>query len=59
VQVSGWSTIRVSKNVYSIQSQLIGEKVRVRVYDNRLEVRHGGEVQLVCERLNGRGGHRI
>lgn len=49
----------MSKNVYSIQSQLIGEKVRVRVYDNRLEVRHGGEVQLVCERLNGRGGHRI
>ena len=59
VQVSGWSTIRVSKNVYSIQSRLIGEKVRVRVYDDRLEVRHGGEVQLVCERLSGRGGHHI
>ena len=59
VQVSSWSTIRVSKNVYSIQSRLIGEKVRVRVYDDRLEVRHGGEVQLVCERLIGRGGHRI
>ncbi len=59
VKVTSWSTIRVDKNAYSIQSRLIGEKVRVRTYDDRIEVLHGGEVQLVCERLSGRGGRRI
>lgn len=37
----------------------LGERVRVRLYDDHIEVRHGGILQLSCERLIGDGGHRI
>jgi len=33
--------------------------VRVRVFDDRLEVMHGGRHQLTVERLHGRNQHRI
>lgn len=59
VRVTSWSTIRVKRNTYSVVSRLIGERVRVRVYDERIEVRHGSLLQLTCERLTGEGGHRI
>ena len=59
VQVSRSSTIRVRRNVYSVPSRLIGEQVRVRVYENRLEVLFADKPQLVVERLRGRHGHRI
>lgn len=59
VQVSGWSTIRVRHNAYSVPSRMIGEWVRVHLYDRMLEVRHGGVLQLTIERLQGRNGHRI
>jgi len=59
VTVTSWSTIRVKRNTYSVPSRLIGERLRVRVFDNRLEVRHGGQLQLTCERLLGNGGSRI
>jgi hypothetical protein len=59
VLVTGWSTIRVRHNAYSVPSRLIGEWVRVRVYDRLLEVRHGELLQLAVERLQGRNGHRI
>lgn len=59
VRVTGWSTIRVKWNAYSVPSRLIGELVRVRVYEDRLEVFHGGQQQLTLERLQGRDGHRI
>lgn len=59
VGVSPWSTIRVLKNAYSVPSRLIGETVTVRIYEDRLEVLHGGVSQLVVERLLGRLGHRI
>jgi transposase InsO family protein len=58
-QVSSGSTIRVKYNTYSVPSQLIGEQVRVRVYDDRLEVFYADTVQLTIERLLGRHGHRI
>ena len=58
-KVSRGSTIRVKYNTYSVPSQLIGEEVRVRVYDDRLEVLYGGKHQLSIERLLGRNGHRI
>jgi len=57
--VSGWSTIRIKYNSYSVPSRLIGEVVRVRVYETHLEVWYGGEQQLSIERLLGRNKHRI
>lgn len=59
VRVSSWSTIRVKHNAYSVPSRLTGERVRVRVFDSRLEVFYGGCHQLTIERLRGEGGHRI
>lgn len=56
---SSWSTIQVHSNAYSVPSQLIGEKVRARVFDNRLEVYLGGKLQLTVERLVGKQRHRI
>lgn len=57
--VSGWSTIRVKHNSYSVPSRLIGETIKVRVYESYLEVWYGGERQLTMERLLGRNKHRI
>ena len=57
--VTAWSTIRVRRNTYSVPSRLIGETLRVHVYEQRLEVYHAGVVQLEVERLRGTGGHRI
>lgn len=57
--VTSWSTVRVVKNTYSVPSRLQGETVRVRVFDDRLEVMHGGRHQLTIERLHGRHQHRI
>ena len=59
VQVSEWSTVRVKHCAYSVPSRLIGEWVRVRIFEDRLEVRFADELQLACERLHGRGLHRI
>ncbi len=59
VLVSAWSTIRVKFNSYSVPSRLLGERVQVRVYDDRLEVYHGSRYQLTIERLAGRGSHRV
>jgi hypothetical protein len=58
-RVSEGSTIRIKHNTYSIPSRLIGETVKVQVYENRLEVRYGQELMLTVERLLGRFGHRI
>lgn len=57
--VSSWSVINVKSNVYSVPSRLRGEKVRVLLYEDRLEILHGGVRQLSIDRLRGRGGHRI
>lgn len=59
VRVTAWSTIRVKHNAYSVPSRLEGELVRVRLFDERLEVFFGGEPQLTVARLPGRNGHRI
>jgi hypothetical protein len=58
-QVSSWSTIKIHSNAYSVPSQLIGEQVRVRVFDTMIEVYLGGELQLSVERLVGKQRHRI
>ena len=57
--VTSWSTIRISRNTYSVPSRLIGRDVKVRLYDDRLEVYFRGQLQVRCERLLGRNGHRI
>lgn len=59
VGVTAWSTIRVKHNAYSVPSRLIGEQVRVRLYEDRLEVWYAKKCQLSVERLPGRNGHRI
>jgi hypothetical protein len=59
LRVTSWSTIRVKRNTYSVPSRLMGERVRVRMYEDRIEVLHGGVLQLECERLLGDGGSRI
>jgi hypothetical protein len=58
-RVSEWSTIRVKRCAYSVPSRLLGERVTVRVFEDRIEVRYAGKVELACERLRGRHLHRI
>jgi hypothetical protein len=57
--VSEWSTVRVKHCAYSVPSRLIGEWVRVRIFEDTIEVWYAGKVQLACERLRGRNLHRI
>ena len=59
VKVSEWSTVRVKHCAYSVPSRLMGEWVRVRIFEDRIEVRFADELQLACERLRGRNLHRI
>lgn len=59
VRVTKGATIRVKNNTYTVPSRLKGELVRVRVYEDRLEVFYGGTRQLTVERLLGEGGHRV
>lgn len=59
VRVTGGGTIRVKTNTYSVPSRLKDEWVRVRVYDERLEVCYADKIQLTVERLVGRCRHRI
>lgn len=59
VRVTSWSTIRVKAKPYSVPSRLMGETVKVRLYEDRLEVLYGGQVQLVTERLRGDSKRRI
>jgi hypothetical protein len=53
------STINVDRNVYSVPSRLIGERVDVRLYAETLEVCYGQKVIERVPRLRGRNGHRI
>jgi len=59
VCVSDWSTVRVKHCAYSVPSRLIGEWVRVQIYEDKIEVRYADELQLACERLLGRNRRRI
>ena len=59
ITVTLWSTIRVKQNTYSLPSRLIGERVKVRIFDDRLEIFHGGVQQLSVERFLGTNNARI
>lgn len=58
-RVSEWSTIRIKRCGYSVPSRLIGEQLKVRIYEDRIEARYGEVVELACERLHGRNLRRI
>ncbi len=58
-RVSRDSTIWVRKNVYSVDSRLIGEHVEVRLDTERLEVWYGGKCVEQMPRLRGSGKHTI
>ena len=59
VKVSRESTVSILQNTYSVPSRLIGERLKVRVYDHHIEALYGGTVQLKIERLLGRKKSRI
>lgn len=59
VRVSQESTILVRKNLYSVPSRLIGERLQVRLSEMRMEARHAGRVVLETDRLIGESRHRI
>ena len=59
LKVGPGSTIRVNRNVYSVWSHLIGERIEVRLYAERLEIRYGQKRVDVLPRLRGEGKSRI
>lgn len=59
VRVTRESTIRIMRNSYSVPSRLRGERVKVRVFDDRIEVFYGNIFQLKVDRLLGRNKHHI
>jgi hypothetical protein len=52
--VASTSTIRVKSCAYSLPSRLIGERVRVRLFEHRLEVYYRDKLELSCERMRNR-----
>jgi hypothetical protein len=57
--VSQHSTIRVKKVVYSVPARLIGQSVRVEVYEMALKIFHGRELLLSLPRASGDRRARI
>lgn len=57
--VSRNATILIDHNIYSVSSQLIGEKVKVRVHAEYLEVMYAQKVVEEIPRLRGSGKHKI
>ena len=59
MKVGPSSTIRVNHNVYSVDSRLIGERIKVRLYVDRLEIWYGQKKVDTLPRLRGEGKHDI
>ena len=57
--VSPSSTISIHNNVYSVHSRLIGERVRVRMFVDRLEIIYAQKRVERIPRLRGQDGHQI
>jgi len=53
------STIRVNHNVYSVNSRLIGERIKVRLFMDHLEIWYGQKRVDLLPRLRGEGKHKI
>ena len=58
-KVTSESVLVVKRNTYSVHPRLVGEQVRVRIYEMRLEVWHSGQLVLEMPRLIGRNCHHI
>ena len=59
VRVAPSSTITVKRNLYSVPARLIGERVEVRLFAERIEVHYGQRLVGELPRLRGVGKHRI
>jgi hypothetical protein len=59
VTVRPSSTIRIKKNVYSVHSRLINEKVTVRLYAEHLELWYAQQMVEKIPRLRGEGNHCV
>ena len=57
-RVTSWSTVNINRKTYSVPSRLIGEKVKVRLYEDRAEVWFAGALQERITRTPGRS-HQI
>ena len=53
------STLNISHNVYSVDSRLIGERVRVKLYSSFIEIWYSQKMVDKFPRLRGGGGHKI
>jgi hypothetical protein len=58
-RVTAESTLVVKRNTYSVPPRLIGEQVRVRLFELRVEVWHSGKRVLEMPRLLGKNHHHI
>jgi hypothetical protein len=59
VKVDSGSLIYVDRNVYSVHSRLIGERVEARLGVETIEVWYAGRKVELLPRLRGRGKHRV
>ncbi|MBN4056371.1 IS21 family transposase [Rhodothermus sp. AH-315-K08] len=59
VRVRPSSTIRVYDNTYSVHSRLIGERVEVRMFHDRLVIHYAQKAVEEMPRLRGAGKHAI
>jgi hypothetical protein len=59
VKVGPSSTIRISHNTYSVNSRLIGERVDVHLYADRVDVFYAQRCVDSFPRLRGDNGHKI
>jgi hypothetical protein len=59
VMVRRWSTIRVVNHTYSVPARLIGERVRVHLHHDQLEVYYAGKLVERLPRLRGQHWARI
>jgi len=59
LKVGPSSTIRITHNVYSVDSRLIGETIEVRLYGEHLELWYAQQRVDVLPRLRGEGRHHI
>ena len=59
VKVDSGSLVWVDRNVYSVNSRLIGERVEARLYPDRVEVWYAQRKVEDLPRLRGRSKHRV
>lgn len=58
-RVGPGSTLRAKEATYSVPPRLVGERVRVHAFDDRMEFYYGGALQLTTPRVRGKGGYYI